>query len=57
MKEKRYQGVWGVNMMADYCWSLKQDTDTDRADHKRRPLRRSFEEKQVRYHKQSRNDG
>jgi len=45
-----------VNMMADYCWSLKRDTDADRADHKRRSLRRSFEEKQVRYHKRSRND-
>jgi len=46
--EKRYQGVWGVNLMADYCWSLKRDIDTDRADHKRHSLRRSFEEKQVR---------
>ena len=23
--EKRYQGVWGINMLADYCWSLKRD--------------------------------
>lgn len=23
--ECRYQGRWDVNMMADYCWSLKED--------------------------------
>lgn len=27
--EKRYQGRWNVNMMADYCWSLKRDMETD----------------------------
>ena len=25
--EKRYQGRWNVNMMADYCWNLKRDTE------------------------------
>lgn len=54
--EKRYQGVWGVNMMADYCWSLKRDVNKDTANRRRRSLRRSFEEKQIRYHKRSRND-
>ena len=24
--EGRYQAVWGVNMMADYCWMLKKET-------------------------------
>ena len=24
--EKRYQGRWNENMMADYCWCLKRDT-------------------------------
>jgi hypothetical protein len=24
--EKRYQGKWNTNMMADYCWMLKRDT-------------------------------
>jgi hypothetical protein len=23
--ERQYQGHWDVNMMADYCWSLKQE--------------------------------
>ena len=23
--ERRYQRRWGVNMMADYCWSVKQE--------------------------------
>lgn len=48
--EKRYQGTWGVNMMADYCWSLKRDVKNKKSN-KRRSLRRSFEDKQVRYHK------
>lgn len=24
--EKRYQGSWGPNMMADYCWGLIRET-------------------------------
>jgi len=52
--EKRYQGTWGVNMMADYCWNLKRDTTGKKR--KRRSLRRSFEEKQVRYHKRFKED-
>jgi hypothetical protein len=23
--EKRYQGKWSLNMLADYCWTLKRD--------------------------------
>lgn len=23
--ETRYQSRWNINMMADYCWSLKRD--------------------------------
>ena len=23
--EKRYQGIWNCNMMADFCWSLSRD--------------------------------
>ena len=26
--EKRYQGRWNVNMMADYCWCLMRDEKT-----------------------------
>jgi len=54
--EKRYQGVWGVNMMADYCWNLKRDAKVNSKTRKRRSLRRSFESKQVRYHKRSKNE-
>lgn len=46
--EKRYQGRWDVHMMADYCWSLKRDTHDH---HNRQPVRRSFEDKAIRYHK------
>lgn len=40
--EKRYQGVWDRNMLADYCWGLKRDTNTD---HRRKSLKRSFASK------------
>ena len=23
--EKRYQGLWNISMMADYCWTLKRE--------------------------------
>jgi hypothetical protein len=23
--EKRYQGMWSLSMLADYCWTLKRD--------------------------------
>ena len=23
--ERRYQGGWNTNMLADYCWTLKRD--------------------------------
>lgn len=44
--ERRYQGVWDVNMMSDYCWSLKRDTPNK---HKRKSLRRYFANKRTRY--------
>jgi hypothetical protein len=25
--ERRYQGRWDVDMMADYCWSIARDDD------------------------------
>lgn len=53
--EKRYQGTWGINMMADYCWNLKRDVETVPVTPKRKPLRRSFQQKQVRYHKRTLN--
>lgn len=48
--ERRYQGFWDVNMLADYCWNLKRDTTIP---HKRKALRRSFEER-CRPHKRAR---
>jgi len=41
--ERRYQGRWNVNMMADYCWTLRRDES--QAAHKRKSPKRSFEEK------------
>ena len=46
--ERRYQGRWDVNMMADYCWMLKRDTEKG-IKRVRNPLHRSFEDKRVRY--------
>ena len=25
--ERTYQAVWGVNIMADYCWMLKRESE------------------------------
>ena len=47
--EKRYQGRWDVNMMADFYWTLKRETNQNTKKRKRNPLHRSFEEKRVRY--------
>jgi len=41
--ERRYQGRWNVNMMADYCWTLRRDES--QAAHKRKSSKRSFEGK------------
>ena len=46
--EKRYQGRWDIHMMADYCWSLKRETDDT---HRRKRVRRSFEDGNSRYQK------
>lgn len=48
--ERRYQGRWHINMMADYCWNLKRETPARGVKRKRLPLRRSFENKRQRYH-------
>ncbi|CAG9834269.1 unnamed protein product [Diabrotica balteata] len=47
--ERRYQGRWNVNMIADYCWMLKRD-DPQRV-HSRKSNKRSFDGKQKRYYK------
>jgi len=44
--EKRFQGVWGKNMLSGYCWSLKRDTNVS---HKRKAIKRLFETKRKRF--------
>ncbi|XP_051168324.1 uncharacterized protein LOC127286076 [Leptopilina boulardi] len=51
--ERRYQGRWDVNMMADYSWMLKRDIVPGGTNLKRKPLHKSFEDKRVRYHKKT----
>lgn len=46
--ERRFQGQWGVNMFADYCWMLRRETQQRGKKRSRNPLHRSFEEKRVR---------
>lgn len=46
--ERRYQGRWNVNMMADYCWMLKRETSQQ---HSRKSTKRSFEGKRKRFYK------
>lgn len=46
--ERRYQGRWNVNMMADYCWMLKRENPQP---HTRKSTKRSFEGKRKRYYK------
>jgi hypothetical protein len=41
--ERRYQGRWNVNMMADYCWTLRRDES--QAARKRKGSKRSFDRK------------
>jgi len=51
--ERRYQGRWDINMMADFCWMLKRESTVDGKKRKRNPLHRSFEDKRVRKSKRS----
>ena len=38
--EKRYQGRWNVNMIADYCWCLMRDGET--YEHSRKSKKRKL---------------
>lgn len=49
--ERRYQGRWDVNMMADYCWLLKRETVETGKERSRQPSHRTFESKRKRYHR------
>lgn len=51
--EFRYQGRWDVNMMADFCWSVKRECTKRGVKCKRKPLLRSFLDEIVRYHKKN----
>ncbi|GFX12468.1 uncharacterized protein TNCV_1697431 [Trichonephila clavipes] len=46
--ERRYQGRWNVNMMADYCWMLKRENSQK---HSRKSTKRSFDGKRKRFYK------
>ena len=47
--ERRYQGQWNINLIADYCWMLHRECP--QAVHKRKSSKRSFEGKKKRYFK------
>ena len=38
--EKRYQGYWDINMLADYCWCLKRDLPN--STHRRKIFEETF---------------
>ncbi|GBM66871.1 hypothetical protein AVEN_213365-1 [Araneus ventricosus] len=46
--ERRYQGRWGVNMLADYCWMLRRETENG----KRKRVQRKVREKKKKFHRQ-----
>ncbi|PNF41332.1 hypothetical protein B7P43_G16974 [Cryptotermes secundus] len=46
--KRRYQGRWNANMLADYCWMIKWETENG----KRKRVRRSIKEKKKRFHRQ-----
>lgn len=45
--ERRYQGRWNVNMIADYCWMLRRELPEK--VYKRKCQKRSFEKKRTRH--------
>lgn len=47
--ERRYQGGWNINMMADYCWMLKRESAASKTSKR---IRRSIKEKKKRFQKQ-----
>ncbi|GBN34858.1 hypothetical protein AVEN_254848-1 [Araneus ventricosus] len=46
--ERRYQGRWDIDLLADYCWMLRRETE----DGKRKRVRRRVKEKKKRLHRQ-----
>ncbi|XP_043273337.1 uncharacterized protein [Venturia canescens] len=45
--ERRSQGHWDINTMADFCWTLKREMPRKGIKRKRNPLNRSFKEKKT----------
>ena len=41
--EHRYQKRWDINMMANYCWTIKRDIPSSKQKRTRGPIKRSFE--------------
>ncbi|GFT51488.1 uncharacterized protein TNCV_51121 [Trichonephila clavipes] len=46
--ERRYQGRWNVNMMAEYCFMLIRENSQE---HSRKSTKRSFDGKRKRFYK------
>ncbi|GFW26832.1 uncharacterized protein TNCV_1376751 [Trichonephila clavipes] len=46
--ERRYQGRWNVNTMADYCWMSKRENSQER---NRKRTKRSFDGKRKGFYK------
>ncbi|GBO41717.1 hypothetical protein AVEN_153954-1 [Araneus ventricosus] len=46
--ERRYEEIWDVNMLSDYCWIIMRETK----DGKRKRVRRSVKEKKKRFKRQ-----
>ena len=38
--EEKYQEIWGIKMIADYCWNLKHDKLV--SEHTRKSRKRKF---------------
>jgi hypothetical protein len=47
--ERRYQGRWNVNMMADYSWTIRRDES--QAVHKRKSSKEVSEKRKKHYYK------
>ena len=45
--ERRCQGRWDINMMADYCWTIKRDMSLNKQKRTSASIKRSFESKKA----------
>jgi hypothetical protein len=49
--ERRYQGQWNVNMMGDYCWTLRREIPGTSCTRKRKSNMHSFAGRRKRWNK------